>query len=196
MKFFISSLIISLALLSACTKSEKLEVKPEPVSIDTIPTMVMQIQKCSRLYTTEYKIRRIITHNDKKQMSGSIMSKKFTIDIPVGERQIAIPVNATLKAYIDLSSFSADNIRKKGEKIEVVLPDPKIIMTSTKIDHDEVKQHVAMLRSNFTDEELTRYQQQGRDSIINDIPKLGLRARLAPSFQYWNRWDTNKRISP
>ena len=31
-----------------------------------------------------------------------------------------------------------------------------------------------MLRSNFTDEELTRYQQQGRDSIINDIPKLGL----------------------
>jgi len=111
MKFFISSLIISLALLSACTKSEKQEVKPEPVSIDTIPTMVMQIQKCSRLYTTEYKIRRIITHNDKKQMSGSIMSKKFTIDIPVGERQIAIPVNATLKAYIDLSSFSADNIR-------------------------------------------------------------------------------------
>ena len=162
MKFFISSLIISLALLSACTKSEKQEVKPEPVSIDTIPTMVMQIQKCSRLYTTEYKIRRIITHNDKKQMSGSIMSKKFTIDIPVGERQIAIPVNAV------------DNRRKKGEKIEVVLPDPQIIMTSTKIDHDEVKQHVAMLRSNFTDEELTRYQQQGRDSIINDIPKLGL----------------------
>ena len=167
MKFFISSLIISLALLSACTKSQKQEVKPEPVSIDTIPTMVMQIQKCSRLYTTEYKIRRIITHNDKKQMSGSIMSKKFTIDIPVGERQIAIPVNATLKAYVDLSSFSSDNIKKKGEKIEVVLPDPKIIMTSTKIDHDEVKQHVAMLRSNFTDEELTRYQQQGRDSIIN-----------------------------
>ena len=174
MKFFISSLIISLALLSACTKSQKQEVKPEPVSIDTIPTMVMQIQKCSRLYTTEYKIRRIITHNDKKQMSGSIMSKKFTIDIPVGERQIAIPVNATLKAYVDLSSFSSDNIRKKGEKIEVVLPDPQIIMTSTKIDHDEVKQHVAMLRSNFTDEELTRFQQQGRDSIINDIPKLGL----------------------
>lgn len=102
------------------------------------------------------------------------MSKKFTIDIPVGERQIAIPVNATLKAYVDLSSFSSDNIRKKGEKIEVVLPDPQIIMTSTKIDHDEVKQHVDMLRSNFTDEELTRYQQQGRDSIINDIPKLGL----------------------
>ena len=102
------------------------------------------------------------------------MSKKFTIDIPVGERQIAIPVNATLKAYVNLSSFSADNIKKKGEKIEVILPDPQIIMTSTKIDHDEVKQYVAMLRSNFTDEELTRYQQQGRDSIIKDIPKLGL----------------------
>ena len=51
-------------MLSACTKSEKQEVKPEPVSIDTIPTMVMQLQNCSRFNTTDYILMRIITHID------------------------------------------------------------------------------------------------------------------------------------
>ena len=30
------------------------------------------------------------------------------------------------------------------------------------------------MRSNFTDAELTRYQREGRDSILSDIPKLGI----------------------
>ena len=47
-------------------------------------------------------------------------------------------------------------------------------MVSTKVDHKEVKQYVALLRSNFTDAELTRYQREGRDSIISDIPRLGI----------------------
>ena len=157
----------------ACSH-DKQTINEEQIYIDTIPTMVMQIQKCSRLYTTEYQMHRIITHSDTKQLTGSIMSRKFTIDLPVGQRQVAIPVNATLKAYVDFSNFSEDNIRRSGDRIEIVLPDPEIILTSTKVDHKEVKQYVALLRSNFTDAELTRYQREGRDSIISDIPRLGI----------------------
>lgn len=157
----------------ACSH-DKQTINEEQIYIDTIPTMVMQIQKCSRLYTTEYQMHRIITHSDTKQLTGSIMSRKFTIDLPVGQRQVAIPVNATLKAYVDFSNFSEDNIRRSGDKIEIVLPDPQIVLTSTKVDHKEVKQYVALLRSNFTDAELTRYQREGRDSIISDIPRLGI----------------------
>ncbi len=170
---------LSLALLSAilfiaCTsKEQKIEGSALP-AVDTIPAMVMQIKKCSRLYTTEYKIRRIITHSDRKQITGQVMKRKFSIDIPIGERVIAIPVNATVKAYVDLGQVTADNIRKEGDRIEIILPDPQILMTSTRIDHDETKQYVALLRSNFTDKELTLYQKQGRDSIINDIPKLNI----------------------
>lgn len=166
--------ITAALLLTACSKTENKETEPVQGTIDTIPTMVMQIQKCSRLYTTEYKLHKIIIHNDKKQINGSIMSKKFSIDLPVGERQIAIPVNATLKAYVDLGAFSAENVTKNGDKIEIILPDPQIVMTSTRVDHDEIKQYVALLRSNFSDAELTKYQRQGRDSIISDIPKLGI----------------------
>lgn len=159
--------------LMACSP-DKQTVKEEQIYIDTIPTMVMQIQKCSRLYTTEFQMHRIITHSDTKQLTGSIMNRKFTIDLPVGQRQVAIPVNATLKAYVDFANFSEENVRRSGEKIEIILPDPQIILTSTKVDHKEVKQYVALLRSNFTDAELTRYQREGRDSIISDIPKLGI----------------------
>lgn len=180
-----TTLALLLAFMLLCTCSTKEQEKDDYVRqhIDTIPAMVMQIQKCSRLYTAEYKIHRIITHSDRKQISGQLMKHKFTIDIPIGERQIAIPVNATLKAYVDMSLLTADNIRKDGEKIEITLPDPQIIMTSTKVDHDETRQYVALLRSNFSDKELARYQQQGRDSIINDIPKLDIieNARLNSS---------------
>lgn len=168
-------LILMLFCLSfiACSH-DKQTINEEQIYIDTIPTMVMQIQKCSRLYTTEYRMHRIITHSDTKQLTGSIMNRKFTIDLPVGQRQVAIPVNATLKAYVDLSNFSEDNIRRSGDQIEIILPDPQIVLTSTKVDHKEVKQYVALLRSNFTDAELTRYQREGRDSIISDIPRLGI----------------------
>ena len=157
----------------ACSH-DKQTINEEQIYIDTIPTMVMQIQKCSRLYTTEYQMHRIITHSDTTQLTGSIMNRKFTIDLPVGQRQVAIPVNATLKAYVDFSNFSEDNIRRSGDQIEIILPDPQIVLTSTKVDHKEVKQYVALLRSNFTDAELTRYQREGRDSIISDIPRLGI----------------------
>ena len=89
-------------------------------------------------------------------------------------RKIAIPIDATLKAYIDFYDFSENNVKKHGNKIEIILPDPKIILTSTRINRDEVKQHIPILRSNFTDEELTEYEHIGRDSIINEIPQLGL----------------------
>lgn len=109
------------------------------------------------------------------------MNQEFSIDLPFGERKIAIPIDATLKAYIDFSEFNEGNVRKKGNKVEIILPDPQIILTATHIDREQVKQHVPILRSHFTDEELTSYERMGRDSIIKDIPRLGIleNARLS-----------------
>ena len=47
-------------------------------------------------------------------------------------------------------------------------------MTSTKIARDEVHEYVPLLRSNFTDEELTQYEKEGRQAIVNDIPQMGI----------------------
>ena len=62
----------------------------------------------------------------------------------------------------------------EGEKIEIILPDPQVELTSTRINHDDVKKHVPLFRSNFSDKELADYSLQGRKAIVNDIPKMGV----------------------
>ena len=170
-----SILILSvLALLVAGCKDKNNSVEPAAKAIDTIPMLVTQVQQCSRLYTIEYQIHKIITHDDKMKVSGTFLKQDFSVNLPLGERSIAIPMDATLKAYIDMSTFSEKNIQKDGKKLIVTLPDPKIVLTSTKIDHKGVKEYVALTRRNFTDAELTSYEAQGRKQILNAIPQMGI----------------------
>ena len=157
---------------SACSQKQPTEEKANV--IDTIPVMVMQIQKCSRLYTAEAHVHKIITHDDQLNLKGSFMKKDFNIHIPGSNRKVAIPMDATIKAYVDFEGFSQKNVSRKGDKIEIILPDPKLVLTNSKIDHKAVKQYVSLTRSNFTDAELTKLEQQGRQSIINDIPNIDL----------------------
>ena len=74
----------------------------------------------------------------------------------------------------DFSDFSEKNIEREGECITIVLPDPKVTMTSSKVDQKNIRQYVALTRSDFSDAEMTSYQEQGRAAIIADIPKMGI----------------------
>ena len=111
--------------------------------------------------------------------------RNFKINLPFGKRRVAIPITASVKAYIDFGNFSEKNVRRHGDKVEIILPDPGITMTSTQVDHEAIKKKVPMLRSNFTDEEITHIQQQGRQEMINSIAKLGIveNARLSATRQ-------------
>lgn len=166
--------LILFSIFMLCCSCSRHKTEQETVTIDTIPMMVMQIQKCSKLYTAEYKVHKIITHDDKMKLNGSFMKKDFSINLPLGSRKIAIPMDATLKAYIDFSDFNEDNVKRQGDKIEIILPDPHVTLTSTRINHDEIKQYVALTRSRFSDEELSSYERQGREAIIKDIPSMGM----------------------
>lgn len=173
MKQILTIVLFFSFLITACV-DKKTPAEASVNEIDTIPMLVTQVQQCSRLYTTEYHIHKIVTHDDKLKLSGRFMKQDFNVNLPLGERRIAIPMDATLKAYIDLSGFSDKNIKRRGRELIVTLPDPKIILTSTKIDHKEVKQYVALTRHNFTDAELTSYELQGRKQIISSIPQMGI----------------------
>ena len=162
-------------LFCACNQVE--EQKTEQTgyqSIDTVPMLVMQVQKCSKLYTSEFKVHKIVTHDDVVRLKGSVLRQDYNIKIPLGERKIAIPMDATLKAYIDFSQFSDKNIERRGNKITILLPDPKVTMTSSKIDQKNVRHYVAFARAHFSDAEMTDYEQQGRAAIIQSIPELGI----------------------
>ena len=164
----------SLLLMMVSCKGGDASVEENAESVDTIPMMLQQIRQCSKLYTAEYKVHKIITHDDVVSLEGKALGKAFSLELPVGKRKVAIPLNATMKAYIDMSQIKDEDIRRDGEKIEIILPKPHVVMTSSSIDHDGVKQYVAVLRKNFSDEELTNYEAQGRKAIIADIPKTNI----------------------
>lgn len=119
-------------------------------------------------------MHKIITHDDEIRMKGKFLNQDYDVALPMGSRKIAIPIDATVKAYIDLSSFSEKNVRRVGDKIDVTLPDPRIEMTSSRINHGEIRKYVALTRQNFSDKEMAGYEQQGRQAIINDIPQTGI----------------------
>ena len=164
--------IILCVALSACTGGETQPQKGE--TVDTVPVMVMQIRKCSKLYTAEYKVHKIVTHDDKVELKGSLFNQKFNIPVPMSQRKIAIPMEAKLNAYIDFGGFSEKNVVTDGEKVEIILPDPKVELTSSRVNHDEIKKHVSLVRSNFTDTEMASYEKQGREAIIKSIPQTGI----------------------
>jgi len=126
-------MVLALAfMLLACSDKK---IQPANEAIDTVPVMVTQLKKCSRLYTTEIRVHKIITHNDEKSIKGSFLGNKFNINLPLSKRQVAIPMEATLKAYVDFGSFTKDNVKRKGDRIEITLPDPQIELTGTRIDN-------------------------------------------------------------
>ena len=166
-------ILFSWALMAACSSD------PEPA--DTVadntenrPTLVQQVRKCSRLYTTEYRIHKIVTHDDVLRLKGQLLRQDFDIPLPLGERKIAIPMDATIKAYIDFSNFSEQNVERDGDRITILLPDPQVVLTSSKINRNEIREYVGLTRSHFSDKELTGYEQQGREAILKSIPGLGI----------------------
>lgn len=164
--------ITMVAMFATSCNQSKTEAAQEQV--DTLPMMVMQIKKCSKLYVAEYHVHKIITHEDNLSINGRFMKQDYNIDLPMGKRKIAIPMDATIKAYIDFANFDETNISRHGSKIEILLPDPHIVISSTRIDHKGVKEYVPLLRSRFSDDELTNYERQGRNAIVDDLPNMGI----------------------
>lgn len=158
-------------LLCGCEKTE--ESKQQ---VDTIPYMLQQIQQCSRLYVSEYQVRKIVTHRDDSHISARLFGSEVSVRVPASDRRVAIPINATLKAYINMSDVKAQDITRRADgKIEVHLPEPEVITTATGIDYDGMKQHTSLFGKDFSDEELSSYETRGRKEIIKEIPRLGIK---------------------
>ena len=166
------SLLVLAASLTGCKDSDRPQTT---VATDTLPQLVLQIRKCSRLYTAEYRVHKIVTFDDVVRLRGKMFAKSYSVDLPIGDRKVAIPMDATLKAYIDFSDFSEQDVSRQADgKVIVTLPDPRIILTDTKIDQEGIREYVSFARSHFSDRELAEYERQGRNAIVANIPNMGL----------------------
>jgi hypothetical protein len=169
--FFALLLILFFTNKCISSSTEKEEERTDSVPR---PTLIMQLQRCSRLNTAEIKLHKIITHDDEMKLSGKLMGKELSVNIPAGKRKVAIPLYATVKASIDLGKMTDDDIVREGNKITIYLPQPDVEITETHIDHEGVRQFVAITRSNFSDEELQKYEFEGRKSIEASLGSLGI----------------------
>jgi len=147
----------------------------DEAEVDTLGVIVAQARKCSRLYTAEYKVHKIITHSDEAKLKGTLVGRDISIKLPVGKRKVAIPIDATVKAYIDMSQLSRNDVIRNGDKVEIRLPNPTVVVVSSSIDHSGIKQHVALLRHDFTDEELSSYEKLGRKAIEASVGEMDIR---------------------
>ena len=146
----------------------------ENAATDNIPMLIRDIRKCSKLYTAEYNIRKIVTYSDEPRLKGKVLGHEVDMKMPVGDRKIAIPMNVTLKGYIDFSDFSEKNVRREGKRIVVTLPQPQVAVTASKVDQAGIKEYVSIMRSRFSDEEMAEFEKQGRQAVVNSIPRLDI----------------------
>ena len=136
--------------------------------------LIQTISHTPKLATTEYHLHKLITHDDAWRLKGRLLNRSFNVQVPLGDRKIAIPMDAKVKAYIDFSTFSERNIERSGDHLTIILPDPELVLTSTRIDQQAVKQYVGLTRAHFSDAEFANYQQQGREAILQSLPGLGI----------------------
>lgn len=163
-------IVLCLSLLSACRGEG---TKAEAVRVDTL-SLIMQVKECARLYTAEYEVHKLVLKDDPLRVKGNLFQQAFDVKIPVGERKVMIPLDVTLKAYIDFTGFGEKNVLRSGDRIVVTLPDPRVVVTSSRINHDEVKQFVSLTRSDYTSAELADFTRQGEDEILASVPQLGI----------------------
>lgn len=163
-------IVLCLSLLSACRGEE---TQAEVVRVDTL-SLVMQVKECARLYTAEYEVHKLVLKDDPLRVKGNLFQRAFDVKVPIGERKVMIPLNVTLKAYIDFTGFDEKNVLRSGDRIVVTLPDPRVVVTSSRINHDEVKQFVSLTRSDYTSAELADFTRQGEDEILASVPQLGI----------------------
>lgn len=154
--------------------------KKEKTVDEKIDDAVLSISNCSKLYTMQYNAHKIITYEDLSTYESKLLLPGFSFVIP-GDRKIAIPIDATLKAFIDFSFFSKENIKIEGEKIDVTLPNPQVEITSIAINHDEEKEYTSWNRSKFTDKEREELLTQARASILKGMNSSNIYSRSQKS---------------
>ena len=143
-------------MLQGCSQPGRDEILRE--EIESITAM-------KQLGVVEYRVRKIIKADDQGEW------------YKIGDRKILLSCTAYLKAGIDLSSFSADDIEvdRLTGKVTVTLPHATLL--SLDMPASEIRQEydqVTLFRSEFSVQERNDLLRQGERQIRRSVPSLGI----------------------
>lgn len=165
MKFL--PILLSIFLFFSCNNKET-----------AIKKRVLQIKDLSELGTVEYNISKVIRVSDDQTWY------KF------GNRKILFSCEAILKAGVDLSKLTEDDILIDNNEITINLPKAKLIYLN--MAPDKIKEEyneVAFTRFSFTNEEKDGFLVQGEKGILEALPSIGiLEAAEANAIKLFESW--------
>ena len=137
----------------------------ERVPEDTTEREIEAISQMRELSLVEYRVRKIVKADDEGEW------------YKIGDRKILLSCTAYLKAGIDLSGFSAEDvdINRLDGSVTIRVPHAKLL--SLDMPASEIREeydHVTMLRHSFSAEERNALLRQGEKQIRSSVPSLGI----------------------
>lgn len=133
-------------------------------SEDNMKEKVRALAQSSELSTVEYSITKVVKANDESSYT-------------IGDRKILFSCKAIVKAGIDLSKLTDDDIKLNQEKKEAIitLPVPQVLSFNMPLEDAKlVYEKVGALRFDFTAEERNKLLIQGEENIRTDLERLGI----------------------
>lgn len=145
--------IMALIVYSGCKN------KPQPGS------EVLALKEMNELITVEYVVTKIIKANDNKTWYKP------------GDRKILMTCAATLKAGIDFSAITPEDIAVNGESISLMLPRASLFSISMKPEDIRIAyEEVGQFRSGFSAAERDALAVQAQAQIKHSVDSLGILA--------------------
>ncbi len=124
---------------------------------------VLALREMGSLATTEFVITKIVKASDNKTW------------YKIGDRKILISCQANIKAGVDLSKLTADDVVANGKNITLYLPPPQVLSLSLPPEKIKVEyKEVSLLRDDFSNADRDALLTQAESQIRNSIKELGI----------------------
>lgn len=147
--------ILCVALFSSCSSSKS----------SVLEKRLQELSETADFGAVEYTVKKVIKVNDVGEW------------YKIGDRKILFSTTAYLKAGIDMSGISMDNVAFEGNKESVTLTLPRAKLLSINMPADEtvlVYDQISFFRSSFSAEERNALLKQGEADIAADIYNMGI----------------------
>ncbi len=149
--FRFPAIIAALSVMIACKNNRQPGVE------------VLALKEMNELVTVEYVVNKIIKANDN------------TTWYKPGDRKILMTCEATLKAGIDFSVITPENISVSGQDISLVLPRASLFSVSIRPEDIKVAyEEVGVFRSGFNAAERDALAAQAQQQITQSVDSLGV----------------------
>lgn len=153
------------AFLAACSLALTVQGCGDGVRKETVHREIEAISAMRELSLVEYRVRKIVKADDEGPW------------YKIGDRKILLSCTAYLKAGIDLSGFSAEDVDIDRLDNRVTVTVPHATLLSLDMPPSEIRvefDHVTLLRSDFSAEERNALLRQGENQIRASVPSLGI----------------------